>query len=663
MLCSATYAACSHAASKIFPAVCAALLLFFVTAAFAGASEEAKLDTVHVVSSPIIEGNALSRYGMESVTVSRSQMDDLNAQDITSALRRTPGVTISRFNPVGSFGGASGGGIFIRGSGSSRPGGELLMLYDGVPRYNPLFSHPLLDIISIDPAMAVTVHKSPQPQIYGNAHAAVDVQTKRMTEEGFTTTISGQYGSYNTVVQAAEHGGKKDQFDYYAAQSFKSSDGRRPHSSGQLQNYFARLGFQATDNWNIAWVGNHTDNFAHDPGDRRIRPRDNDGRYGTRDTFNTVTVANRHEKAEGWIKPYYTQGSARWRGETSASGGKMDTAFDWDMYGVRAKESFFPWKGGEIILGLDVDAMGARYENTSPAQWGRRQFVISSPYAAVSHQFGSGDGWRLTPSAGFRQYWHNEFDAEASPHAGLIIGYKDTELHFGYARSIVYPGLNAAIFSEVISPPIAAANPKGWKDLSAEVMDHYEVGLSQAFGTKVKAGMTAFRDKGRDRYQMYADPVTGMPAGFDNIGSYAKHGFESFITVALREDLRVFAGAAYVRTEPRTMPFAPRWTLSAGMNMRFLEKFQISVDGMYRSPMYTDSYSRGLADPAAKKERVNDAFLLNAKLSRFFEIPSLPVEKGEVFVAVENITNARYEYAPGYRMPGTSFMVGLSVTF
>jgi iron complex outermembrane receptor protein len=65
----------------------------------------------------------------------------------------------------------------------------------------------------------------------------------------------------------------------------------------------------------------------------------------------------------------------------------------------------------------------------------------------------------------------------------------------------------------------------------------------------------------------------------------------------------------------------------------------------------------------AEKESVDATFLLNAKLSYFFSFPSMPLEKGEVFVAVENITNEFYGYAPGYCMPGTSTMVDISLTF
>ncbi|MDZ7581632.1 MAG: iron chelate uptake ABC transporter family permease subunit, partial [Deltaproteobacteria bacterium] len=69
--------------------------------------------------------------GAEVVSVTISQINDLNAQDLGTALRRTPGVNISRYNPLGSFGGATGGAVFIRGFGSSRPGAEIKTLVDG----------------------------------------------------------------------------------------------------------------------------------------------------------------------------------------------------------------------------------------------------------------------------------------------------------------------------------------------------------------------------------------------------------------------------------------------------------------------------------------------------------------------------------------------------
>ncbi len=57
-------------------------------------------DAVTVTAPPIVEGNGVDRYGSVVGTVSERQIDDLHAQDLTSALRRLPGVVISRY-PTG----------------------------------------------------------------------------------------------------------------------------------------------------------------------------------------------------------------------------------------------------------------------------------------------------------------------------------------------------------------------------------------------------------------------------------------------------------------------------------------------------------------------------------------------------------------------------------
>jgi len=196
-------------------------------------------------------------------------------------------------------------------------------------------------------------------------------------------------------------------------------------------------------------------------------------------------------------------------------------------------------------------------------------------------------------------------------------------------------------------------------------MDHYEAGVSQKFGDWLQVDFTYFWDEGRDRYRMYSNSPSGMPpAGFDNIDKYWKSGFEGALTITPIETLSLFAGLAYLHTEPSYLPYSPKWTLSGGANWRFWENFQLNVDALWRDTMYTDSWSRAVpAIGNVQRGKVNETFLLNAKLSYFFEVPSIRLERGEIFVALENITNTTYEYAPGYRMPGTSIMAGFSFTF
>src|SRR4030065_498822 len=118
----------------------------------------------------------------------QQQISDLTAQDLPYALRRTPGVVISRYNQVGSFRDGDGGAVYIRGMGSSRPGAEIQILVDGVPKFAGVWTHPLMDTMSADIAEKIEVYKGAQPILFGNmAFGAVNLITKRQKEEGFAT--------------------------------------------------------------------------------------------------------------------------------------------------------------------------------------------------------------------------------------------------------------------------------------------------------------------------------------------------------------------------------------------------------------------------------------------------------------------------------------------
>ena len=91
------------------------LCVCLLASAPVAAEEARRLDDMQVVASPIIEGNLVDRYAGQKTLVTEEQIDSLNAQDMTAALRKTPGVNISRYNPVGAFGGGEGGAVFITG--------------------------------------------------------------------------------------------------------------------------------------------------------------------------------------------------------------------------------------------------------------------------------------------------------------------------------------------------------------------------------------------------------------------------------------------------------------------------------------------------------------------------------------------------------------------
>ncbi|BBO89535.1 TonB-dependent receptor [Desulfosarcina ovata] len=433
-----------------------------------------RLEPIWVTARPIIEGNRRDDYGSVKTVITEEQLDDLNAQDIETALRQTPGVNMSRFNPVGSFGGAEGGGVFIRGMGSSRPGAEIKTLVDGAPMFMSVWNHPLLDLMSIDSARSIEVYKSPQPQHFGNAFGVVNIVPKRKTIEGYTTKAQVAFGSYDTLVAKAEHGGKISGWDYYIGGGHRESDGHRDNSEGELDNAYGRLGRQLNENWDASLFAMWNDNYADDPGAEGADPDAREGRYETRAFLSTLTLSHDYERFSGEIKGYRSAGEGDWLDQpTDTEGVREDLYNDFLYYGIKAKEKVNLGHGTELLAGLDWDYTEGdytqEYSDGSSDAWDGDNFDILSPYAAISWRWGDENGLQVIPSAGIRYYDHSLFDSQWAPHAGLVAAYGPAEVHVGYSRGVLYPGLEVEVMSEAVLPALG----ESWEDLEPEVVDHY----------------------------------------------------------------------------------------------------------------------------------------------------------------------------------------------
>jgi len=624
----------------------------------ANTNTPARLPEVVVTGTPIIEENRLTPLAGQVTTVSKEQIKELNAQDLPSALRRTPGVVISRHNPVGSFGGGEGGAVFIRGMGASRPGTEIAMTMDGISRFVGLWTHPLMDTLSVDNAARLDVYKGAQPVLFGNmAFGVVDIVTKRQTNPGFHTELQLACGSYDTWVETAEHGGRTGPLDYYLVQSYRTSDGHRTNASGELQNYLGRIGYDITEHWNISLLYNRTDNSAKDPGD--IRTGINQGQFDTTTDFGVVTLANHFERADGWIKVYWDHGAIDWVDQynSTTKANDVDTLTRWDNYGLKARETFRPWDGGELMAGLDIDYISGKATFVSPpaptTQWGRETFRIVQPYGMVAQQFDLADGIWIKPSAGVRGFFHDNFDNEAGPQAGLVLNIRDTQLHFGYARGVNYPGIFVKTQAQLWMPGDNKENL-----LQAETLDHFEAGIRQDFGKKLRLEVTGFLDNGHNR--IVTVPPPPFPPTWQNAGAFDTHGIEGTVTYRPINDLALFAGVTWLRADPGDLPYTPKWTASAGASWRFLKHFTLNVDGSFVDDQIV--LSRGRSSTAINTAQVDSYFLLSARLAYAFPLP-WSSGRGELFVAGENLTDINYEYKPGYPMPGINGMGGIRLEF
>ena len=92
--------------NRVFATALATLPLAAVQAA---TNVVAELPTVTVVATPITQEESVAKDGADTTTLSRNQLAQLNAQDLQTALRQVPGVTISRYAPIGSYGATAEG--------------------------------------------------------------------------------------------------------------------------------------------------------------------------------------------------------------------------------------------------------------------------------------------------------------------------------------------------------------------------------------------------------------------------------------------------------------------------------------------------------------------------------------------------------------------------
>ncbi|MDO8538903.1 MAG: TonB-dependent receptor [Opitutaceae bacterium] len=624
-------------------------------AASAAAPTTQVLPAVDVVATPIVADTTVNPFGFQTTIIGREQIEALNAADVAAALRRTPGVTIARYNPVGSFGGGEGGAVFLRGLGSSRPGGEIKTTIDGVPIGNGVFNHPLLDLLPLDLASGVEVSRRAEPVLAGNMFASVNMLVPRAPESGQFirgTTSAGSFGAFSEKLEA---GGRWGPAEIYAGQSYRRADGHRPDADGRLANGLARIGWHVTPRLELSYLAHRTDNRATDPG-----PEPGAGIPPTRGDVYT-TAAWLHLAGANWaraegaggLKAYVSDGEANWyRRGTSAN---ADSLNDYRLTGVRWRESQHVWEGGEIVGGVDLD--WTRGETVSvppgvarPLSFGPESFRLASAYVGANHTWRAADGTQVTPSIGGREYWHEEFGRAWAPQAGLALRRGPLQLHAGFSRAVNFPGLEVAAFSTVAIPALGQT----WRTLRPERLEQTEAGIRYDLGAATAIELTVFRNQGRDRFVFVPPPPP--PFRFINVETFRTQGAElTFMTRPIKT-LSLFAGASKLQATPADLPYAPRWSLVGGLTWRIMPSLTLNVDSSYVSAQRAGSQAR--AGGALNTERIPSFALLNARIGYAFQWDA--AHRTEVFVAVENALDREYRYRPGYPMPGIGYTFGLS---
>ena len=625
-----------------------ALAVFLAFSGRAFAEINIALPDVAVTAHPIVEEIQLDAFSSTSALVTEDQLRDQNAVDLAAALRRTPGVQISRYNPVGAYGGDQGGAVFVRGMGVSRPGSEIKTYVDGIPLYVGIWGHPAIDLLPINGMNAITVYKSPQPQINGNNFASINLETKSAKEDGIhgDTRFSG--GSFGTFIEQANVTGKKGPVDFMLAQGYATSNGERQNAEGELRNVMGKIGLQLNEHWkaNLGFI--YAKNNVNDPGNSSSPPPAITPEYKSKTNMVTASLSHQYGDWDGEFKIYHNNGQSDLYNDTVWG----TTISGFTMSGVSWKETFSPWVDGTITGGLDVDRLSG--DVNGPSSGGTvdmPDFRLTSPHFALSQNVKINDDWTFTPSAGLRFYNHNKYESKTAPHAGLSLASNKVTFFANISRGINYPGLEGPALQAALPFMFAGTT---WQQLSPEESIHQEIGAKFKPSERTQVDVSLFSDKIKNRY-VY-DLAFGSTTYY-NTGAYRMNGAEISVKQNITPNWVAFAGLTLLDPTISNLPYTPDAAITAGLNGN-IGPLKVAIDAQYQDQVWALNKSRDTL--TSNTTKVASFTVVNVRGS--YPLPALG-KKGEVFLTVENLFDEKYEYRPGYAMPGISGQLGVSASF
>jgi iron complex outermembrane receptor protein len=473
---------------------------------------------------------------------------------------------------------------------------------------------------------------------------AINIITRKQTEEGWSAGGRMMYGSHNTQKYMANGGMKKNKFDGYLSVNHDRTDGHRANSDFTINNGYAKLGYRANERFRLWGDVSLASYNAQNPG-TVARPMLGNIQEILRGVT-SVTAENDFGKISGAIKFFYNFGNHKIDDGYAAEGG-TPTAFHFRSsdhnYGITFYQSFRPFAGNMMTVGVDYKNFGghARDEfkdGITPV----RNYVDTTAYEIAGYLIVQQTLFnKLTLNAGLRLENSSIFGAEWAPQAGLSYRpHRHTVLKASVSKGFRSPTIRELYY---VAPWGAVNNP----DLKPERMMNYEFSVGQTFfGGRLSAEITGYIVDGSNIIVAFSDGVSPRPVSM-NVGDFNNKGFEFELRWNVIKNLDIKGNYSYLNMK-KTVVNAPEQQTYIAATYR-LNKWSASANYQYIHGLYLKLED---ATPAISE----NYGLLNARVSY------RPLKWLDVFVKGENLANRDYQTFNGYPMPGITVFGGVNMT-
>ncbi|MBN1154646.1 TonB-dependent receptor [candidate division KSB1 bacterium] len=563
----------------------------------------------------IIEGAALRHTNLETVMDAIAYM--------------APGVFTTRKSNIGyGVSTLAAGGVTIRGLGGV-PNSQVLVLIDGRPDFQGIFSHPISDAYPLDHIDHIEVLRGPASVVYGtNAlGGVVNIITKDMEKISSSSQLKVQYGSYNTqryVLQDTRNFGK---LKYFLSLAHQQSDGHRDRSKFYGQHYALKLGYRVNRHIDINLNGSVTPYRFNDPGPEGIDLR---GYFEQGDiTRSSVdfTISNTYSNSDGIIKIH-------------GNFGEHDLSDGWysedQTNGILAYQNFKLKYDIQTTVGLDVKRFGGTSESNG-AKLGTFFNDEVASYVHIQKEFIR----RLIIDTGIRFENNSNFGWERIPRAGIVYrGTPNTSFRASASKGFRSPSIRDFFLF----------NPANNK-LKPEKLANYELGLNSMFAPGYSIDVSMFYYEGD---QLIETNVLGPGIILNqNSGQNSVRGFEITLNAHPLDHLHAFLSYSYMDSD-KDLPFSPnKFNYWVNYSIR---KIEATLYGEVVDHLWS-SYQLDQLPPRSTIERMPDYGLIHLKMHY------LLTDKLRIGLGLENLLDEDYSIMKGYPMPGRNYNMHVSFEF
>ena len=604
---------------------------------------------VHGINEVVVTGSnqAISRNLLPySVSVINSQQLEATGktQLLAAISSEVPSLFVSQRNIFG-FGVSNGGsgGIKIRGVGGS-PTNAVLMMVDGQPQFAGLYSHPVADFYETEYVDHVEVMRGPGSVLYGsNAMGGViNVITKKAQQDGVHTTLTSQYGSYNTWQSSLTNMVRKGKFSSLVSLGYDRTDGLQDNFDFKQSSLYAKVGYDFTPHWALAADYSLMNFIGNDPIYAKLRNAESTDIYHQNVTRGeaSLNLSNQYGSTNGAVRVYYSYGNH------FIDDPNHFHSLD-DRFGILAYQNFQPWKMATATVGFDFNTYtgkipmsgGHAYgDGSRPAQMqtiSRKSITEYSPYVTLQQILFDGV---LTLNGGLRMANSDKFGCHWLPQVGFAV--RPAE---GWSiKASLAKGYRNPSFRELYL--YAVANP----DLDAESMMNYEVTIAKHFSRYFSMDVTGYFSEGSNMIQTASVAASegGTTSRNMNTGSFRNKGIEVSAQSHPLDVLSLRASYSYLHTSLSSLTAAPKNQYFLDVNWQALRQLTVDAELKGIGGLY-------VADGVKHQNYALLGLHLTYK----------PVKYLDIFANLDNITDAKYMINNGYQMPGFTAMGGVKVRF